>query len=829
MAAIDRDQQFYLGKQYDLKNKKLLDTPILYDPADLTTHAVVTGMTGSGKTGLCIGLLEEAALQGIPAIMIDPKGDLTNLLLHFPNMLPADFEPWIDPDEARRDGKDVKAASVEKADSWKKGLAGWGIGQEDLQKLSTAVEYAVYTPGSEAGLPVNILSSFACPKLDWKANAEILRDRISATVTGILGLVGLTDIDPLRSREFILLANILEHAWSEGKSLDLTELIMQVQTPPFERLGAFPLENLYPEKERFNLAMLLNNFLASPSFQPWMLGQTLDVDSILYTPEGKPRHSVFYIAHLNDAERMFFVTLLFAAVESWMRMQRGSSSLRALVYFDEIFGYLPPVANPPSRMIMLRMLKQARAFGVGMVLATQNPVDLDYKALSNIGTWIIGRLQTERDKQRLLDGLEGVAGTGSAKIYDAMISGLEKRVFLLHNVHAKGPQLFQTRWAMNYLAGPLTRAQLPALNKLVGSGVSTPVIMDKNALRAATPTPAEDRRETASLSGKRFTQTRPGIPGGMQEQFYAVKLTPREAGFSAEITRKDVQVVYQPAVYLQTETNYYAKKYNLTFTRKHTALLPELPAGSIDWQQFTSKPLDVKDISGQAEQDGLFAPLPNGFSNDKTLNALSGMFVEWIYRTGAADITVNETLGVSMNADESKEAFRARCVEAAHKAQEQEISKLEMTVDKKLKALEVRVKRQEMEVQQQEAELGQRRMEEIGTAGSVLLKVLSSKKASLSQSMTKRRMTAQAKAELEQETAELEAMQKELEGLMAEKTNLVKDVNDKWTGVVDSTIEVPVTPMKKDIFLAVFNILWMPYYQEAGNERAKLIPAFRIE
>ncbi|MBI9048900.1 MAG: ATP-binding protein [Anaerolineaceae bacterium] len=826
MASINRDKQFYLGKQYDLQSKKLLDTPILYDPADLTTHAVVTGMTGSGKTGLCIGLLEEAALQGIPAIMIDPKGDLTNLLLHFPDLLPSDFEPWMDPDEARREDKTVKIMAEEKAALWKKGLGDWGVGKEDLQKLTDAADFAVYTPGSKSGIPVNILSSFACPDLDWETNAEMLRDKISATVTGVLGLVGLNDIDPLRSREHILLANILESAWSAGKSLDLTELIMQVQNPPFDKLGAFPLENLYPEKERFDLAMLLNNFLASPSFQTWMDGQSLDIASILYTPDGKPRHSVFYIAHLDDAERMFFVTLLFAAIESWMRMQRGSSGLRALIYFDEILGYLPPVANPPSRPIMLRMLKQARAFGVGLVLATQNPVDLDYKALSNIGTWMIGRLQTERDKQRLLDGLEGVAGTGSAKEYDKMISGLQKRVFLLHNVHEKKPELFQTRWVMNYLAGPLTRTQIPALNKLMG--VSKVIGRKTAAGSAKTSTEIKAAKPSSTVASSRFSQSRPGIPGGIQEQFLGIKLDPADAGYGAEIKRSDLKVVYQPAVYLQTETTYYAKKFNLTMHKKHAAMIHELPSGSPRWEELSVEPLDEQDFLTSAESNGLFATLPDGFSNAKSIQGLDNALIDWIYRTGAATLTVNETLNVAMDPEEGKADFRKRCADAARDARDQEAQKLERALDKKLQTLETRIKRQEMEVDQQEAELGQRRMEEIGTAGSVLLKMLSSKKASLSSSMTKRRMTSKAKAELEQETQELEDMQAQLEDLMAEKEDVLKELNDKWANIVDDSTEISVTPYKKDIYMAVFSVLWMPYYQLVDDDRAKLAPAFRV-
>jgi len=395
-----KSDKFFLGKKYDLQKSEMGEDQIFYDPDDLTTHAVITGMTGSGKTGLAVVMLEEAALQGIPAILVDPKGDLTNLLLHFPDLLPADFQPWVDQNAARRDGE--KAASL-----WKNGLESYGLGKPELEALRDSAEFAVYTPGSDAGLPVSILASFSAPPIPWEGNKEILREKISSTVTALLGLVGLKDIDPVRAREHILLANIFEEAWKAGKDLDMATLITYVQSPPFEKLGVFPLEQFYPEKDRFELAMLLNNFLAAPAFQTWLEGQPLDIGQLLYAADGKPRHSIFYLAHLSDEERMFFITLLYTSIEAWMRTQKGSSGLRALVYFDEIAGYLPPVANPPSKNIILRMLKQARAFGVGLMVATQNPVDLDYKALSNAGTWFIGKLQTERDKERLLDGLEG--------------------------------------------------------------------------------------------------------------------------------------------------------------------------------------------------------------------------------------------------------------------------------------------------------------------------------------------------------------------------------------------------------------------------------------
>ena len=459
--------KFYLGKLFDLNKSQLLDQPVLYDPSDLTTHGVIVGMTGSGKTGLGIDFLEEAALAGIPALIIDPKGDVTNLLLHFPGLAPADFAPWIDAEQAGRNGKTAAQAAEEVAGSWKKGLSDWGIGPDRIQALQRAAQFAVYTPGSEAGLPVNVLASLQAPDVPWESNREVLREKIAATVTAILELVGVTDVDPLRSREHILLSNLLENAWSRGQSLTLETLILQTQTPPIAKLGVFDVESFFPTRDRQALAMRLNSVLASPSFQSWVKGQPLEIDSLLHTPDGRPRHSVFYIAHLSETERMFFVTLLLSAVDAWMRTRPGSTGLRALVYFDEILGYLPPVANPPAKPVILRMFKQARAFGVGLLLATQNPVDLDYKSLSNAGTWCIGKLQTDQDKQHLLDGLEA-PGMSRAEL-DKTISRLGKRIFLLHNTRAKAPVIFQTRWTMNYLAGPLTRAQIPALNRLVGA------------------------------------------------------------------------------------------------------------------------------------------------------------------------------------------------------------------------------------------------------------------------------------------------------------------------------------------------------------------------
>lgn len=476
MPEIDSPNHFYLGRDHDLVTGETSATPLLYKSGQLTTHAVCVGMTGSGKTGLCLSLLEEAALDGIPAICIDPKGDLGNLLLGFPSLAPADFEPWVDPAVALRKGITEQQLAQETAELWKKGLASWDETPERVQRYDDAVERLIFTPGASHGIPMTVLKSFDAPPQALIDDTDAFRSRVQSAVSGLLALLGI-DADPVRSREHILLSNILTTAWNAGQDLSIAEMIREIQKPPFTTVGVMDLETFYPEKERTKLAMDLNNLLASPSFAGWMSGQALDVQQLLYSPEGKPRHSIVSIAHLDDAQRMFFVTILLNEILAWTRTQAGTSSLRALVYMDEVYGYFPPSKKPPSKEPMLTLLKQARAFGVGIVLATQNPVDLDYKGLSNTGAWFLGRLQTERDKMRVMEGLEGASAQAGSVFnkqrMEQTLAGLGNRVFLLNNVHEDEPRVFQTRWAMSYLAGPLSRLQIkrlmdPVRDKFVG-------------------------------------------------------------------------------------------------------------------------------------------------------------------------------------------------------------------------------------------------------------------------------------------------------------------------------------------------------------------------
>ncbi|MFZ5832036.1 MAG: ATP-binding protein, partial [Planctomycetota bacterium] len=530
MQDYEKLGAFYLGRQYDVARQELTRNLLLYDAKDLTTHAVCVGMTGSGKTGLCLGLLEEAAIDGIPAIAIDPKGDLGNLLLTFPDLRAEDFKPWVDPAEANRKGQSVDQYAGAVAALYRSGLADWDQPPERIRRFQDAVDMAVYTPGSTAGIPLAVLRSLAAPSPDLLADGDALRERVGAAVSGLLALVGVSG-DPLRSREHILLATIVDRAWREGRDLEMAQLIREIQSPPFDKLGMMDLESVFSAKDRFELAMGLNNLLASPGFSAWMEGEPLDVQRLLYTPEGRPRLSILSIAHLSDAERMFFVTMLLNEVVAWMRTQSGTSSLRALVYMDEVFGYFPPTANPPSKLPMLTLLKQARAFGLGIVLATQNPVDLDYKGLSNAGTWFLGRLQTERDKARVLDGLESAAATGSRfdrKEIEATLSSLGSRVFLMNNVHEDRPIVFQTRWVLSYLRGPMTRAEIGRLmenRKRPKQPEAGPAEPAKPAVRpsgASVVGPAAGSVAVPAGSG------RPVVPPGIEERFLAVRQRPAD-------------------------------------------------------------------------------------------------------------------------------------------------------------------------------------------------------------------------------------------------------------------------------------------------------------
>ena len=835
--------KFYLGCTLETPQGDPTAQPLYYDPADLTTHAIVTGMTGSGKTGLCVTLLEEAALQNIPALIIDPKGDLTNLLLHFPDLAPQDFQPWIDAENARRRGKSIEEAASETAQMWKEGLAKWDIDSARLRALKNAAQFAVYTPGSDAGIPVSVLSSFAVPNLDWKENREILREKIASTVTALLGLIGEEDLDPLRSREHILLSHIFENAWSKGKSLDLTELILQTQNPPFDKLGALPLDSFFPSKERTDLVMQLNAILASPSFETWREGQALDIPDLLYMPDGRPRHSVFYLAHLSETERMFFVTLLFSAVETWMRTQSGANSLRAILYMDEIYGYLPPQKNPPSKPPLLRMLKQARAFGVGLMLATQNPVDVDYKALSNAGSWFIGKLQTERDKERLLDGLDSAAGGLDRRAYDKLISSLGKRAFILHNIHEKQPALFRTRWAMNYLAGPMTRTQIPTLNGLVnaqwfGTEVApeTPSKPDVESASLASYQPVSVKKHPRRPERRRVkhphdgsSETRPAIPSSFGEYFLPFTLSLAEAFDAANrplsTDAEQIGILYRPTLFASATIRFLNRKYDVNSEISRSLWVPNPdPRGAIRWKD--AKSISASTLTKMPAPQSRFAGLEPPLNTAKQLKSLERDFKDWLYRDTTMKARANVKLKVYAGADVSKSEFMRLCADAAREKRDAEIDKISTRYESKLTTLENRLKREERELRQDEEELSERKIEEMGTHAENVLSLFSRRRRRMTTSLTKRRLTQQAKADVEESIEAIDDLEEQINALEAEFKEKLDEIGDRWGDVVNDISEVTITPKKADIFVDDFGVAWMPYYLvEIGEERVD-VPAF---
>jgi len=696
IQAYEKLGVFYLGREYDLAARARRPELVLYDSQDLTTHAVCVGMTGSGKTGLCMALLEEAAIDGIPAIVIDPKGDLANLLLQFPDLAASDFEPWIDPEEARRGGVTVSAAAQAAADRWTKGLAEWDQDGARIARLRDAADFVVYTPGSNAGLPVSIVKSFAAPPRAVVEDSEIFAERVSSTATSLLGLVGI-DADPLQSREHILLANVLDRSWREGRDLDLAGLIGAIQVPPVQRIGVFELEAFFPAKDRFQLAMRLNNLLASPSFAQWLEGEPLDIAAALHTKTGKPRIAIYSIAHLSDPERMFFVSLILNQTLSWMRTQSGTSSLRAILYMDEIAGYFPPVANPPSKAPLLTLLKQARAFGLGCVLATQNPVDLDYKGLANCGTWFIGRLQTERDKARLIEGLEGATpGAFDRALMEETLAGLGKRVFLLHNVHAKAARTFETRFVLSYLRGPMTRTEIQRLmstrrgEAAKSPDKSTPLTASA-ASRAAISGSASSDRPSASNGS---ASVLPVLPPGIPQHF----LPAPDAASRAN--------PFRPALFASARVYFSDAKLGVAseVSRNLLVFFGEGPV-PLDWEEADAVDFDESALTPAAPAGAAFTALPSEATRPKSYEVWKKALADRLVRTEELTLHQSPSLKLVSQPGEEEAPFRLRIAQRAREERDRGKDKLRTKYATKRATLEERVRRarQQVEVQTEQS------------------------------------------------------------------------------------------------------------------------------
>jgi len=797
-AEYEKLGAFYLGREFDPAANKLKDDLVLYDSKDLTTHAVCVGMTGSGKTGLCISLLEEAAIDGVPAICIDPKGDLGNLMLTFPNLAAADFEPWVDAGDAARKGVSVSEFAAKTAETWKNGLAEWDQAPERIAKLRAAADVAIYTPGAETGRPLSVLRSFSPPSPELSADAGALRDRVGSVVSGLLSLLGI-EADPIGSREHILLANIFEGAWRSGLSLDMTGLIQAVQKPAFDKLGAFDLETFFPAKDRLKLAMQINNLIASPGFATWMQGEPLDAQRLLFTPEGKPRIAIISIAHLNDAERMFIVTLVLNEVIAWMRNQSGTGSLRAILYMDEIFGFFPPTANPPSKPPMLTLLKQARAFGLGCVLATQNPVDLDYKGLANCGTWFIGRLQTERDKLRVIEGLKSaLSGGEDGTDLEALMSNLTQRVFLMRNVHDDAPVLMKTRWALSYLRGPLTG---PEIARVMGPR------------KEAAPATGKPAGAVASAGTSTSSPgARPPVGAGIAEYFLSA-------------TKGTGPVLYKPMVAGFAKLHFVDSKLALDEWQTAGWLAPfDDGGGNASWEDARQDSQLKSRLSVTPAEGAEYGELPGPALRAASYSAWGKGLQSHLYETARANVLWSEAYKAASKAGESEGDFRARIALAAREKRDAAVAELRKRWQAKLQTLQDQVRRAEERRERESSQLSQQKISTALTIGSSILGALLGRKTISATNVGRVGSAARSASRIGRESQDVDRAQESL-GVLQQRLEDTKREVDAEVARLETTLDattislrpVDVPARKSDIAVGEVALVWAPWRKAADG------------
>jgi hypothetical protein len=806
MEDFEKLGAFYLGREYDMEKREKLEDLLLYDSKDLCTHAVVVGMTGSGKTGLCVDLLEEAAIDRIPSIVIDPKGDISNLLLTFPNLTPEEFRPWIDEGAAARKGVTPEVYATQEAEKWKNGLASWGQDGERIKKMRDTVEMRVYTPGSTAGRPLTILKSFDVPNEEVMRDPDLLGDRIGSAVSGLLALVGI-DADPIQSREHILISNIISNAWKAGRNLDLGRMIAEIQNPPFERVGIMEIDSFFDKKDRNELAMTINNLLASPSFANWMTGEPLNVKNMLHKAEGKPCVSIISISHLSDQERMFFVTILLNEVLGWMRSQPGTSSLRALLYMDEVFGYFPPTANPPSKQPMLTLLKQARAFGLGVVLATQNPVDLDYKGLSNAGTWFLGRLQTERDKARVLEGLEGASSQAGSSFdrgkMEKTLAGLGNRVFLMNNVHDDHPVVFETRWAMSYLRGPLTRNQIQDL-------CANDPAYDPTAVEAAASVGQVSRPEkqpveslAPSIDQKQL------VPDGVNQVF----VEPRRR------TNQGERLVYRPALLGRGRLHYVRVSYKVDQWVERSFLAQvgggEMPNEIWDESELIEERLEL--VSTPVE-NAEFAKLPPDMQKSSNFKTWNKELKEYLYRDQPMMVYKCKELKEYSEPGETLGDFKVRLEQAVSEERDEAKEKLQKKYASKFSTLRDRIRRAEDKVEVEKEQYQSSRMSSYLSMGTTLVGALLGRKAisatsarGAGTSMRSMSRASKQKSDIGRAEDNLEELVLKFEDLEREFKDDVDELEEKLSVDNLDFEDLSLSPRKSDISIEEFAVCWLPW------------------
>jgi hypothetical protein len=804
----------YLGQLLDENTSEPIDERLHVASHRLTTHGVIVGMTGSGKTGLGVVLLEEILSARIPALILDPKGDMGNLLLNFPSFDPKDFQPWVDEGEARRKGVSPAELADRTADLWKNGLAGSGITPDRMEELRRNVDFQILTPGSTAGIPLNVIGDLSPPDLSWEEEGETIRDEIEGLVSGILVMADL-DHDPLTSKEHILLSNLVEHAWKAGQALDVPTLIGQILQPPLRRLGVFELDTFFPEKERTELAMRLNGMVASPSFAEWIQGHPLEMDSLLQAPDGRPRASIVYLSHLSDSERVFVVTLLLSKLVTWMRKQPGTSELRALVYADEVMGFAPPTAEPPSKKPILTLFKQARAHGVGMVLATQNPVDLDYKLMSNAGTWMVGRLQTERDKARIIEALRSASGEVDVSEWDARISGLGKRQFVLKTARSAQPSLFTTRWAMSYLRGPFTRLELQRLKaerEDEGSpGGVAPSAPGRTAGPASTrpgfaSSPADEAEPQPTLAPDESPippKVAPGTvvrfldPSAPWGQKLGVVPGGRrlEAGMAAR-----VRVLFDD------------RRGNLRHEEEwESVFLPIADPLSVEAAHILDH--DRRDFRDEPPGEVVYGLPEPALDKAEYFRSSERAIKEYLYRTLTVTLFHNAALKLYSRVGETEEAFQERCLAVAEEMADADAEKLRDRYETKLKTAQNRAAQAERRVRELEVDTDQRRQQElIAGAGEVLSMFLKGRgrTRSLSGIASRRSQTRRTRERLRSAEEKLLEYEEAIEELEEDLSDELAEIWDKWNAAAEELDSFEVGLEKTDIHVDDLFLFWAP-------------------
>lgn len=783
MPSFEKQGIFYLGKLVDPKTGKIKEEELLYKSKDLTTHAVCVGMTGSGKTGLGISMIEEAALDSIPSIIIDPKGDMGNILLTFPSLSADEFKPWIDRGEAERKGETLDAYAEEVAKNWKEGLKAWGETPKRIQDLRSAVSMEIYTPASRAGIPLSILTSFKAPSKEFMLDNDAMRERVLSTTSSLLGLLGIA-ADPIKSREHIMISTIIDCSWREGKDLDLADLIQQVQKPLFDKIGVLNVDTFFPRKERMALSIHLNNLLASPGFHAWMEGAPLDIQKLLYTPEKKPKISVISIAHLTDPERMFFVTLFLNELIAWTRKQPGTSSLRAIFYMDEIVGYFPPIAAPPSKQPMIHLLKQARAYGLGIMLCTQNPVDLDYKGLSNCGTWFIGRLQTARDKMRVIEGLAAASnGEIDSKAIDKLMSAMENRVFIMRSIYEKEPILFQTRWALSYLRGPLTLEQIELLTR------------DQK----------KDFKEKRSASeGKTKGGGKAVVPTSMSEYFVR---TPKTSS----------SISYRPFIAGFAKIHFIDKKYNID-EWMNPCLVVEAGQGvnRLDWETAENHPDLKQQLAATPAEHALYEEVSSEILNEKNYSGFKRDFTSYLYQNYTLKISEFKELKLVSKPQESEMDFRLRISLALREQRDELCQKMRDQYEKKVTILKDKIRKAEGKKSSEQMQSWYQKFEAFLSMTTTIIGAVFGKKVTkttINQAGTTfRRMGRMGKESQDVTNAEdnLKALQEQLDELQSQ---LEADIAKISTNIDASRLqldEVTIKPLKTEIGIEQIALVWWP-------------------